>query len=355
MRVEWRCRFAPDEVEGRLPDPAAIAGIDLPPQLAAVLDPARLPGGPPDAPGQALFERTARAVRLAHARLALRHGSTGPDFHAYHNEGHILELAGARLQRLAAAAPWLELRDLCVLLLFAACHDLRQREQPAWFNGVGANERASVDEAGRILDACGFARDADGDIYAALALAIAGSTFDPAARWRPGVARPRDGALAGDLEALLDSLQPGWRGQPELRRAHELALMAADLDTSNVAEAWETFADSSIRLCVEAEMRAGRTLDAPDGAAPALQRLGEGQLRFFFELQRFHSAPGRRAFQAAKDANAGRVRAAAARMRELERPASAAAVIAAYRKAVAAAATPAPAIEWPAVPSGPHP
>ena len=44
--------------------------------------------------------RTLDATLLGTARLGLRHGSFGDDFHAYHNEFHVLEVGERRLLRL---------------------------------------------------------------------------------------------------------------------------------------------------------------------------------------------------------------------------------------------------------------
>ena len=106
---------------------------------------------------RALLDRTENAVRLAYARLALRHGHLGNDFHAYHNEGHILEICGARIDRVVAACGLaaMPLRDWCALMLFGAGHDLRQREASQLVAGIGANERASIAETHRILAVCG--------------------------------------------------------------------------------------------------------------------------------------------------------------------------------------------------------
>src|SRR5690606_6210151 len=129
-------------------------------------------------------------------------------------------------------------------------HDLRQREQPAYEAGVGANERASLEEAFRLLDQTGFSREADADIRVALDLTIGGSTFD--ARPPPGGAAfnaaelvQSGGALAAKLAQKLDKHRPGWRDDPRLLHAHELALIAADLDTANVAEPFSRFALSA--------------------------------------------------------------------------------------------------------------
>ncbi len=269
-----------------------------------------------DATSLALLARTEDAVRLAYARLALRHGRLGEDFHAYHNEGHILDICGDRIDRLVETIGLdaLPLRDGCALMLFGAGHDLRQREAAQLIAGVGANERASIAETQRIMDACGFSREHDADLYIALELMVAGSTFD--ARPPPGGFHynaadlvQSGGALAMRLDQTLDTLRPDWRADPRIGHGLQLALIAADLDTANVAEPFRRFAGSGENLCREREMLSGRSLDAGESALPVLGFLTDGQDRFFFELHRFQSEPGRAAFEAGKRANASKLKA----------------------------------------------
>jgi hypothetical protein len=341
--------FADDESERRLPDVAAARAL-----LGghATLDTLLANRGRQwsslvvAAPDAALFARTADAMRLAYARLALRHGRFGADFHAYHNEGHILEICGGRIDRLVAALGLdaMPLRDWCALMLFGAGHDLRQREAPHLFSGVGANERASIEETQRILDATGFSRERDADLYLALELMIAGSTFD--ARPPPGgyLYNAADlvhsgGALAAKLDAALDTHHPGWRADPAFANGHRLALIAADLDTANVAEPFEVFATTAENLCREREMLAGRSLDAGESALPVLRFLTDGQERFFFELHRFQSEPGRAAFESDKQANTSRLKALCmglrARIALSGAPSNGDEIIAAYRVTLA--------------------
>ncbi len=303
--------FAADETERRLPD-VATARTLLGPHAAfdTLLERRRREWTALTGADGALLERTLDAVRLAHARLALRHGRFGADFHAYHNEDHVLEICGRRIDRLVEALGlhFLTLRDWCALMLFGAGHDLRQREAPHLYSGVGANERASIEEMQRILDTTGFSREYDADIHLALELMIAGSTFD--ARPPPGgyLYNAADlvqsgGALATKLDASLDQHHAGWRADPAFANGHRLALIAADLDTANVAEPFELFAATGENLCREREMLAGRALAAGESALPVLRFLTDGQERFFFELHRFHSEAGRSAFEAGKQAN----------------------------------------------------
>ena len=309
--------FAADDSERRLPDVAAARALLGPHAALDTLLAQRQQDWAALADADAtLLARTLDAVRLAHARLALRHGRFGADFHAYHNEGHILEICGGRIDRLVATLGLhaMPLRDWCALMLFGAGHDLRQREAPHLYSGVGANERASIEETRRILDATGFSRERDADIHLALELMIAGSTFD--ARPPPGgyLYNAADlvqsgGALATKLDTALDNHHPGWRADPAFANGHRLALIAADLDTANVAEPFERFATTGENLCREREMLAGRSLAAGESALPVLRFLTDGQERFFFELHRFQSEVGRCAFEAGKQANALKLKA----------------------------------------------
>ncbi len=350
MILEFPHAFSADGAEQRLPDVASaralLGEVGLPldelfarrrTQWAALLD--------ADV-DRALLKRTEDAVRLAYARLALRHGHLGNDFHAYHNEGHILEICAGRIDRVvdACGLAAMPLADWCALLLFGAGHDLRQREAPQLVAGVGANERASIAETHRILAICGFSREHDADFYLATELMIAGSTFD--ARPPPGGYEynaadlvQSGGALAATLDRTLDERVPGWRADPARLNAYRLALIAADLDTANVAEPFEQFAQSAENLCREREMLSGRSLDAAESALPTLGFLTGGQDYFFFELHRFHSDAGRLAFAAGKQANAGRLKALCmgvrARIALAGAPANGAQVIAVYRQALA--------------------
>lgn len=264
----------------------------------------------------ALLDRCDAAVELAYARLALRHGAWGSDFHAYHNEQHILEIFDSRIARLMdeIGLDALRLEDWLLLGLFAACHDLRQREPAEYSAGVGSNERASIEEGFRILDLAGFSHEHDAAFFVGLELTIAGSTFDarpPAKDWEYNSVDlvQSGGALASKLGAKLDKHAPGWRDDPVVVHAQELALVAADLDTANVAEPFARFVETGMRLCLEREMRCHRSPDESTSALPVLGFLTDGQERFFFDLHRFNSDAGRLAFSAAKRANAAPLKA----------------------------------------------
>lgn len=340
--------FPPDEAERELADLASAQRVlgELGASLEAVLAQLRRALVPltTEANAQALFERSAQATRLAYARLARRHGRLGRDFHPYHNEGHILDVCGPRLQCLmqAIGVDALQLWQWCTLMLFGACHDLRQREAPDVRDGVGANERASWEEAERILAACGFSEQTDAEVLGTLELAIAGSTFDARPSPSQGWLNAADlvhsgGALAARLDRVLDVRQPQWRSDARIASALQIAQIAADLDTANVAEPFARFAASGEQLCREREMLAGRALDASESALPVLAFLGDGQSRFFFQLHRFNSAAGLAAFGAGKQANAPHLKALVMGMRARialgGAPRSGEQVIAAYRQA----------------------
>lgn len=350
MIFDFPRTYPPDATEIELPDAAAAracAGERFAP-IDAALAARRHQLAPLISSDAAttLLARVEEAIRIAYARLARRHGSWSDDFHAYHNEGHILEILGARIDRLIEAhgIHALSLRDWCALGLFAACHDLRQREEPLYAAGVGANERASLEETVRLLRKVGFDETVDADIYLALDLMIDGSTFD--ARPPPGGAAfnaaelvQSGGALASQLPRKLDKHRPGWRTDASIGHALDLALIAADLDTANVAEPFARFAVTAANLCREREMLCRRSLDGVESAQPVLGFLTDGQDRFFFDLHRFHSDLGRTAFEHDKAANAERLKSLSlglrARVAVRGRPASGRQVLKAYGEAVA--------------------
>lgn len=263
--------------------------------------------------------RALDATLLGTARIGLRHGGFGSDFHPYHNETHVLEVGERRLLRMlggmgsAAPAP----SDVSALMMFAACHDLRQRETFDVPGPVGGNEAASIAEGFRILDVCGFDRSADREQYVALELMIAGSTFDshptsmpdPHTEELPSLA---GGALARGLALWLDSSLPHWRESAAARRGERLARIAADLDTANVGEDFVLLCETALRLCREREMRAGRELDDADSALTCLSFLGSGQEYYFYQLHRFSSREGERVFGPQKLLNGPMVRSATA-------------------------------------------
>lgn len=328
MPIDYRLVYSADAVEQALAGPA-------------------LPDPPLDPRIEAWARRVERACRQAGVdrapiigaaqvgvvRMAMRYGPLGQDAHAYHNQDHLLELLEDKLPALLATAllPTVE-RE--ALVLFCACHDLRQRETRRHDEEpIGANEAASIAETERLLDAAGLE---DPTLRSMLRFAIAGSTFAAGS----DDARAQ-GAFAHRLGAWMDSTRPGWRDDPLAAEAEHLARLAADLDTSNVASPYIDFAQSAVALATEIQYRAGRGLDTPAAGLSCLGFLTEGQERYVFALQRFASREGRAAFGARRDANAARVREACralrARFPAPTPPPSGHAVIAAFRDIAAQA------------------
>ena len=347
MIFNYPIEFPADDCERLVPDAATARKLvrERRPELLALLEQRRERFGPFTGEIQPKTLSGAEdAILIAFCRLAYRHGSWGKDYHHYHNENHIFEILGARLERLldAVGIDSLPVLDWFLLALFGAAHDLRQREVPQFAAGIGSNERASIEETFRILDAAGFSRQAHDNVYLGIELMIAGSTFDarpaaPATEYNSAeMVMQSGGALAQKLDEKLDRHAPGWRDDPRMVHALELALIAADLDTANVAEAFPIFMASTERLCLEREMRSRRDPDSPESAQPILSFLTTGQEHYFFDLHRFSSAAGREAFAAAKQNNVPRVRRMSQLMRErVHSPRNGTDVIETFRSVVA--------------------
>lgn len=311
--------FPVDAIEQRVPDVATARALmqQRRPDLLALIE-RRLQRFAPvvaDQPKR-LIRSATDAVLIAFCRMAFRYGSWGDDYHPYHNEGHIVEILGPRIERLIDTIGMraLSVSDWFLLALFAATHDLRQREAPLIEAGIGSNERASLEEALRILALTGFSPETHRDIFIGIELMIAGSTFD--ARPPPSMLEYNTaellvqsrGALARKLDRKLDKHAPGWRNDARIVHALRLAQIAADLDTANVAEPFPVFMASAERLCLEREVRSRRNPDSTEAALPMLNFLTAGQERYFFELHRFGSDYGRRTFEAGKLDNAEKLK-----------------------------------------------
>lgn len=310
MILGYSSLYPADAVERDLPDAGAARALlaarrpDIPPRIEAMVS--RVTGG-------AGSPRHADAALLALCRLGLRHGGFGNDPHDYHNEEHVLELAERRLARVVdvLGENGLPSADWLALMLFGACHDLRQRETLDVPGPVGGNEAASIAESFRILAACGFDQEADRELYLAMELMIAGSTFDPRPLPHPDsedLATVAGGSLARSLGLWLDGERPEWNADLGAHRGERLGRLAADLDTANVGEAFALLADSASRLCRERERRAGRRLEDAASGPPCLGFLSRGQIHYFFDLHRFCSREGERVFGPQKLANGPRVR-----------------------------------------------
>jgi hypothetical protein len=147
------------------------------------------------------------------------------------------------------------------------------------------------------------------------------------------------GSLARGLALWLDGERPEWRADAGARRGERLARLAADLDTANVGEPFPLLAESALRLCRERERRAGRTLGRASSAPSCLGFLSRGQTHYFFDLHRFCSREGERAFGPQKAINGPRVRRISQRLLqrfEDQAPPTGAAVLEAFNELCAA-------------------
>lgn len=313
--------FGPDDVERRVADVAtATAMVDerSPRYAELVADLLSQVRTRAEGANDAFLDKVRGVTLLAYARFAVRHGSWGGDRHAYHNEYHTWEIVHDRVTALAGEAGWgaLTAPEWALLIAFAACHDLRQRETGEPENLVGPNERASIDETLRIFSAAGCDRSVEAHAQAMddMALMIGGSTFETDAD-STHVLLPSGGAVAPALVRQLRAGNPDWDKSALLRRRMRLALIASDLDTANVSEPFPVFARSAARLCAEVEMRLGRAALGEDSVQPVLQFLTKGQEYYFFQLHHFDSKLGRQVFTKAKEANAPKVLAVSEHMR----------------------------------------
>ena len=268
-----------------------------------------------------LLDKAERALLIAYARFASRHGTLGKDLHAYHNEGHAVEILADRINYLCdkAGADRLQPQDWVLLTLFGVTHDLRQREAPEVEALVGANERASIQEAHRIMDISGFDARSDANIYRSIDSMIAGSTFRLQPKQNPFMAPAEAavscGALAPMLIRQLEQDNPDWREDPELVARVRVTLIASDLDTANVAEPLIKFSRSAVRLCKEIEVRSQRDL-GEESAKSVLFFLTEGQEAYFFNLHEFNSEIGREVLGAMKESNAPQIKQLCGHMRD---------------------------------------
>ena len=268
-----------------------------------------------------LLDKAERALLIAYARFASRHGSWGNDLHAYHNEGHAVEILADRINYLCdkAGANRLQPLDWVMLTLFGVMHDLRQREAPEVEALVGANERASIQEAHRIMTIAGFDAKVDVNIYRTIDSMISGSTFHVQPKQNPFMAPAEAavscGALAPMLIRQLEQDNPDWREEPELVDRARLTLIASDLDTANVAEPMIKFSRSAVRLCKEIEFRSQRDL-GEESAKSVLFFLTVGQESYFFNLHEFDSEIGCEVLGAMKESNAPHIKQLCGHMRD---------------------------------------
>lgn len=224
-------------------------------------------------------------IIMGFARMALRNGSQSPSPLHYHNENHVLEILH-RLHRVMVQIPGM-VEDWYALALFAACHDLRQREpdQAARQQGCGANEEASWLELERLINDWGLTLPSHW--LQTQRWMIEGSTF-----YMGMQLGSCQGAWAADL-VRIEAMPVATREQ---------VLLAADLDTANVAEGFLELARSTLALAYE-RLLLKPARDERAELAFLRQFLEEVQWHYMAHCQQFRSRAGIQVFEAQKKRN----------------------------------------------------
>ena len=231
-----------------------------------------------------------QAMTIAYARMALRNGALSDHPRSYHNELHINDLL-SRLMYCAKRFQQLTPNGLAVMSIFAACHDLRQAEPRLEDNLkslVGANEKASFEEAQRIIQLV----DDDGlwteHHVLLLKTMIEGSTFGS------GGKRSKNFFQGNLAKHLLEQLQLPNKND------EQLVLLGCDLDTANVSLPISEFALSAVHIFDE-------LITHEHVPISAHQFFSEQQKIYFFEQQTFNADITRELFSEHKQHNSDKL------------------------------------------------
>lgn len=245
-------------------------------------------------------EAVTDALVISYARMALRNGTLSENPRSYHSEKHIDDL----LYRLIAISNMQETQfadyGWSLLSLFMCGHDLRQSEKNNDSVLVGDNEQASYQEMVRIIDQVDVYKIVRNEHKELLKLMIHGSTF--------GKGEDTAGNIyQGNLvKYLLKNV--GYFEEKD----KELAYLACDIDTANVAAELTDYAESSINVYNEIQNISQNTLIAQTF-------FGEMQEQYFFELQSFNSKIGVLAFDFQKQENAPKIQLISQRIKSLDK------------------------------------
>ncbi len=241
------------------------------------------------------------ALIVSYARMALRNGTLSVNPRSYHSEKHIDDL----LYRLIAVSNMSESRGVTdygwsLLSLFMSGHDLRQSEKNNDSVLIGDNEQASFQEMVRILDAVDGQRIVRNEHRELLKLMIHGSTF--------GKGEDTEGNIyQGNLvKYLLKNV--GYFEESD----KQLAYLACDIDTANVAADLTDYAQSSINVYNEIQNISQNKLSAQTF-------FGEMQEQYFFELQSFNSRIGLLAFDFQKQENSPKIQLISQKIKSLDK------------------------------------
>ena len=240
------------------------------------------------------------AIIISYARMSLRNGSLSTNPRSYHSEKHIDDL----FHRLMLVSELSESKSIpgygwSLLSLFMSCHDLRQSEDND-FQLIGNNEQASYQEILRLLNQLDTHNILCQEHKELLQLMIHGSTF--------GKGEDISGNIyQGNLVKYL--LQDVTNFDTTDK---ELAYLACDIDTANVATDLKDYAQSSVDVYHEIQ-----NLSPTEISAHAF--FGEKQEQYFFELQKFNSKLGFLAFAEKKSKNAPQIKKICGLIKQLDK------------------------------------
>ena len=240
------------------------------------------------------------AMLVSYARMALRNGSLSLNPRSYHNETHIDDLL-CRLMQLSKTPSSQTIPEYgwSLLSLFMSCHDLRQSEKSNRLELIGNNEQASFQEASRLLIRLDKHKVINKQHKELLQLMIHGSTF-------------------GKGEDTKGNIYKGNLVKYLLKKVRhfdlidkELAFIACDIDTANVASNIKEYAQSSINVYNEIQ-------NISKNPVSAQVFFGEQQELYFFELQKFNSKLGELVFSKRKQINAPKIKQISLKIKQLD-------------------------------------
>lgn len=248
-----------------------------------------------------MHEVTSQILIVSYARMAMRNGSLSLSPRSYHNEGHIEELLG-RLMHISKLPESKSLPSYgwSLLSLFMSSHDLRQSENNDNDDIIGHNEQASYQELLRLITTIDENKVLRQEHKELLKLMIHGSTFGEG----------KD--IAGNIYQgnLVKYIIQSVAYFDEIDK--EIAYLACDIDTANVAANLKDYAKSSIDVYNEIQTISGKEISAQFF-------FGEQQEQYFFELQQFNSLLGSIAFAKNKSDNAPMIQEICCNIKQLDK------------------------------------
>jgi len=241
------------------------------------------------------------AFVITYARMSLRNGILSINPRNYHNEKHIDDLI-YRLMAISRlpGSDSIPAYGWSLLSLFISSHDLRQSEISNNDGLIGNNEQASYQEISRLLSQIDIQVVIRQEHKELLKLMIHGSTF--------GEGKDISGNIhQGNLvKYILESV--GYFDSMD----KELAYLACDIDTANVAIEIQDYAQSSIDVYNEIQNISKKEISAQTF-------FGSQQQQYFFKAQKFNSQLGKQAFAQGKNRNSAKVKKVCQLIKQLDK------------------------------------